>query len=96
VTAAEGQPHEDHSRERQLVKMANDIGDFFKGQGEAEEAITEIAKHMKSFWTRSMIAKLSVHVENGAPDLADLPRNALRRLNAGNVKHVPSPGGDAG
>lgn len=96
MTEAPGEDHHKHSRESQLVKMANDIADFFKGQGGTDDAVTGIAKHMRSFWTRSMIAKLSLHVEKGAPDLGELPRDALRRLNAGEVPVVTHAGGDAG
>jgi hypothetical protein len=96
MTEASGEGHDVHGRESQLVKMANDIGDFFKGQGTTEDAVTGIAKHMKSFWTRSMIVKLSLHVDKGAPDLGELPRDALRRLNAGEVPVEQHAGGDAG
>jgi hypothetical protein len=96
MTDASDETHDVHSRESQLVKMANDIADFFKGQGNTEDAVTGIAKHMKSFWTRSMIAKLSLHVAKGAPDLGDLPRDALRRLNVGEFPVVQHAGGDAG
>jgi formate dehydrogenase subunit delta len=96
MNEAKSQADAGHSRADQLVKMANDIGDFFKGQGDAEEAAVGVAKHMKSFWTRSMIDKLSALIEKGAPDLNDLPREALLRLKAGKVPTVVPAGGDAG
>ena len=96
MTEAPGDENHEYSRESQLVKMANDIADFFKGQGDPDDAVTGVAKHMKSFWTRSMIAKLSLYIEKGASDLGELPRDALRRLNAGEVSVVPHAGGDAG
>jgi formate dehydrogenase subunit delta len=86
----------DHSREGHLVRMANEIGDFFGPQGDANVAIEGIANHMKNFWTRSMLAKLTAHVGGGAPELNELPREALHRINEGRVNAVPTAGGDAG
>jgi len=99
MTDAQTDAHADahaHGRDDQLVKMANDIADFFKAQSDADAAINGIAGHMKNFWTRSMLSKLSAHVTAGAPELGDLPREALRRLNTGAVKPAPPAGGDAG
>jgi formate dehydrogenase subunit delta len=68
-----------HEAARQLVRMANDIGNFFRSEPDREEAIAGIAKHIDSFWTRSMRRKLAAHGEEG---LDELPREALRRLAA--------------
>ena len=65
------------SEAEQLVKMANDIGNFFRSEPDREEAIAGIAKHVSSFWTKSMRRKIAVHGEAG---LDELPREALRRL----------------
>lgn len=86
----------EHSREVLLARMANEIADFFRAQGDANMAIEGIASHMKNYWTRSMLAKLTAHVSEGAPELADLPREALNRINQGRVNAVPNVGGDAG
>ena len=85
-----------HSREGQLVRMANDIADFFKGQGDRHGAVIGIANHLKNYWTRSMLAKLTAHVEKGATDIGELPREALHLINSGVVAKTPPPGGDAG
>jgi formate dehydrogenase subunit delta len=83
-----------HEAARQLVRMANDIGNFFRSEPDREEAIAGIAKHIDSFWTRSMRRKIAAHGEDG---LDELPREALRRLaaKAAPVAAAP-PGGDAG
>ena len=85
----------DHDPAKQLVKMANDIGNFFRSDPDREEAIAGIAKHISSFWTKSMRRKLAAHGEVG---LDELPREALRRLAAqpATAKAAPPPGGDAG
>jgi formate dehydrogenase subunit delta len=69
----------DHDPSKQLVKMANDIGNFFRSEPDREEAIAGIAKHISSFWTKSMRRKIAAHGEEG---LDELPREALRRLAA--------------
>jgi len=40
-----------------LVHMANDIGNFFCAQQSRELAITDIANHMTSYWTRRIARK---------------------------------------
>ena len=80
-----------------LVKMANDIGDFFRASTRREDAVAGIANHMRSFWTPRMRAQLTTEMQGGAPGLDELPREALIKLslNAA-VKPEFSPGGDAG
>ncbi len=83
-----------HDPAEQLVRMANDIGNFFRAEPVREDAIAGIAKHIASFWTKSMRRKIAAHGEAG---LDELPREALRRLAAGCTPAAPPPpGGDAG
>jgi formate dehydrogenase subunit delta len=85
------------SSSQYLVHMANDIGNFFRGQQEREGAIAAIANHIKSFWTHRMREKLLLQLEHGEQGLDELPREALRFLAkhpAFKAKH--QPGGDAG
>jgi formate dehydrogenase subunit delta len=83
-----------HDAGEHLVQMANDIGNFFRAEPDREEAIAGIAKHIASFWTKSMRRKIAAHGEEG---LDELPREALRRLvaTAAPVATHP-PGRDAG
>jgi formate dehydrogenase subunit delta len=69
-----------HGSAEHLVAMANDIGNYFRAQGR-EEAITGIATHLRRYWTRRMLAKLNAFVVQGAPELDELPRAALMRIN---------------
>jgi formate dehydrogenase subunit delta len=86
--------HYEHDPSKQLVRMANDIGNFFRAEPDREEAIVGIAKHIDSFWTKAMKRKIAAHGEEG---LDDLPREALRRLAAKAPRPAPpAPGGDAG
>jgi len=68
-----------HGGAQQLVKMANDIGRFFRAEPVREDAIAGIANHIDKFWTKRMRQKLAAHGESG---LDELPREALRRLAA--------------
>jgi formate dehydrogenase subunit delta len=80
-----------------LVRMANDIGNFFRGQSDRAGATQGIANHMKSFWTSRMRAKLLAQVVAGEQGLDELPREALLSL-ASHPETQPRqpPGGDAG
>jgi formate dehydrogenase subunit delta len=71
-----------HNREgaAQLVKMANAIGSFFRGEPKREDAVAGIAGHIGKFWTRRMRLKLAAHVTAGADGLDDLPHQAMLRL----------------
>ena len=64
-----------------LVKMANDIGNFFRAEPVREDAIAGIANHMARYWTKRMRSKLAAHLQAGDAALDDLPREAFRRLN---------------
>jgi formate dehydrogenase subunit delta len=46
-----------------LIKMANQIGDFFEANPNVEEAKTEIANHLRKFWNSVMISSLVAHVQ---------------------------------
>lgn len=46
-----------------LIKMANQIGDFFEANPDVEEAKLEIASHLKKFWNSIMIKSIVVHVQ---------------------------------
>jgi len=75
----------------QLVKMANDIGHFFRAEPEREDAIAGIANHIDKFWTKRMREKLSVHLkQSGDAALDELPREAVRRLFAQQAATVRS------
>ncbi len=83
-----------HDSAEQLVKMANDIGNFFRAEPVREDAIAGIAKHIGNFWTKSMRRKIAAHGDAG---LDELPREALRRLaSQSGPTAAPPPGGDAG
>ncbi len=77
-----------HGGGPQLVKMANDIGNFFRAEPDREEAIVGITNHMDRYWTKRMRDKLAAHLETGDDTLDELPREAFRRLTAPAAKTV--------
>jgi formate dehydrogenase subunit delta len=46
-----------------LIKMANQIGDFFEANPDTEQAKQEIATHLKRFWNSVMIESIVGHVK---------------------------------
>ena len=80
-----------HGGAEHLVKMANDIGDFFAAEPAREDAIAGIANHIDKFWTKRMRAKLTAHLQQqGDGGLHELPREALQRLLARQPSAAPS------
>jgi formate dehydrogenase subunit delta len=63
-----------------LVAMANDIGDFFKGESVREDAIAGIAGHLKRFWDPRMRKQIVAHAQAGGVGLNDLVKDAVARL----------------
>jgi formate dehydrogenase subunit delta len=89
-----------HGSAEHLVKMANDIGNFFRSEPVHKEAVAGVANHIAKFWTPRMRQKLAAHLQaHGDAELDPLPREALASLAAQGpapAKPHEPPGGDAG
>lgn len=48
---------------RNLVKMANQIGDYFEAWPDRTEASLEIVSHLRRFWAPAMRGELLRHVD---------------------------------
>jgi formate dehydrogenase subunit delta len=59
--------------------MANQIGSFFKSQGEAR-AVPGIADHINKFWDPRMRSAILAHWEAGGEGLDPLVRTAMTAL----------------
>lgn len=46
-----------------LVKMANQIGDFFESYPDQAQAQLDIAHHLNRFWTKDMRNQIAAHVK---------------------------------
>jgi len=67
------------SPEDKLVRMANQIGQFFQSQPH-DEAVAGIADHLRSFWTPKMRRQIADHAVAGGAGLDPLTLEAVRRL----------------
>lgn len=68
-------------RAEKLTMMANQIGAFFKAQGEAQ-APAAIADHLKTFWDPGMRADIVAHLDQGGSGLDPLVRKAVELIRA--------------
>lgn len=62
-----------------LTMMANQIGRFFKSQGETA-APAAIADHLKKFWDPGMRADIVAHLDSGGAGLDPLVRSGVELL----------------
>jgi len=61
-----------------LVRMANQIADFFKAMPE-DEALAGASNHVRLFWDPRMRAKMAVHLKAGGAGLTPLARAAVEK-----------------
>src|SRR5438874_12432481 len=74
-----------------LIKMANEIGEFFAGTAEAPEAARAVANHLKRYWEPRMRAQMISYFEqrNGA-GLTELARSAVALMVAESKARPPA------
>jgi formate dehydrogenase subunit delta len=63
-----------------LVKMANQIGQFFAGQGDEASAVAGVADHIRKNWPAAMRAALVQRARDGGAGLSPLARQAALKL----------------
>lgn len=63
-----------------LIKMANDIGSFFKSEPDRTLAIQGIEQHLRNFWDPRMRKQIVEYVEKGGADLMDIVAEAVKKL----------------
>lgn len=66
-----------------LVIMANDIGQFFGGEPELEDAVAGVFNHLQKFWDPRMQRQIAAHLRAGGEGLVEPARSAVARLDAG-------------
>jgi len=65
-----------------LVKMANQIGDFFKSYPEAT-AVEGVREHIAKFWNRKMRDEFFAHLDKcGEKELQPVVAAAVKKLRA--------------
>lgn len=63
-----------------IVRMANDIGSFFRAETDRQVALNGISNHINKFWTRRMRQRLLEYVQHGGNELDELPRAAVPQV----------------
>ena len=63
-----------------LIKMANDIGDFFNAESNKEIAAEGIRKHILRSWDPRMRREIIAYCHQDGTALSDLVRTAVSRL----------------
>jgi formate dehydrogenase subunit delta len=62
-----------------LVKMANNIGDFFAAEPDKAKAAKGVANHIRSFWEPRMRRQIFSHIDQASGEgLSELALTALR------------------
>lgn len=64
----------------QLVKMANDIGNFFDAEPDRAAAVESITDHLHKFWDPRMRRAIVTHFQAGGAGLSEVSRAAVARL----------------
>jgi formate dehydrogenase subunit delta len=64
-----------------LVRMANDIGNFFASEADRDSAIAGIANHIRRYWEPRMRRQIYAHLDAGGEGLSDLAQAAVRQLS---------------
>jgi formate dehydrogenase subunit delta len=64
-----------------LVYMANQIGHFFRSQGE-DKAVPGIADHIRKFWDPRMKTAIFAHLDTGGAGLDPPVRDAIASLRS--------------
>jgi formate dehydrogenase subunit delta len=82
-----------------LIKMTNEIGDFFVGTTDAQQAARDVANHLRRFWDPRMRRQmLSYYEQRQGAGLSEVARNAVALLAAaskaeqGAAAAPPTPG----
>jgi formate dehydrogenase subunit delta len=65
-----------------LIKMANDIGDFFKAEPNRADGVVGIANHIQRFWEPRMREQILEYAARDGSELAELVREALKDVQA--------------
>jgi len=75
-----------------LIKMANEIGEFFSGTGDQAEAAQAVANHLKRYWDPRMRAQIVGHYQQrAAAGLSDVARGAVAQLHEASRSAPPVP-----
>lgn len=63
-----------------LIKMANDIGDFFNAESNKEIAAEGVKKHILRSWDPRMRRDIIAYCQQDGAELSELVKTAVSRL----------------
>lgn len=63
-----------------LVKMANDIGNFFSSEPDRELAVQGIYDHIQKFWDPRMRNSIISYIEQGGSGLSEVAFSAISKF----------------
>ena len=63
--------------QQHLVRMANNIGDFFEAMPDRQEALDGIAGHIKRYWEPRMRKEMMAYINAGGEGLNEIVREAI-------------------
>jgi len=66
-----------------LIKMANDISDFFNAESDKEVAAEGVKKHILRSWDPRMRQAIITYCQEDGAELSDLAKTAVSRLAQG-------------
>ena len=64
-----------------LIRMANDIGDFFNAESNKEIAAEGVKKHILRSWDPRMRRDIITYFKEDGTELSDLAKVAVSRLD---------------
>lgn len=69
--------------ENKIIRMANQIGEFFQSMPDHAEAVSGVVNHIRANWEPRLRSALKHHVETcGADDLLPIVKEALPKILA--------------
>lgn len=69
--------------DRKLVRMANQIAEFFEAWPDADAAAAEVASHLRRYWTPAMRNRLIERIKAGDDNARSSVRRAVAQLAPG-------------
>jgi formate dehydrogenase subunit delta len=63
-----------------LIKMANNIGAFFKSEPDRDLAIEGVEQHIRNAWEPRMRKQIIEYLDNGGAELMDIVAEAVKKL----------------
>ena len=63
-----------------LVRMVNDIADYFRSESDGEVAIAGVSNHLKKYWDPRMRRQIVAHLHSSGDGLSELALAAVVRV----------------